>query len=85
MVQNPCEVNFILESNLRACYTELTNLMELEWATQRIINMYLVWQRQLIDILKRFGMRSVKELVGRLDLIAHVDYTKPEDVDGELD
>ena len=64
---------------------ELTNLMELEWATQRIINMYLVWQRQLIDILKRFGMRSVKELVGRLDLIAHVDYTKPEDVDGELD
>jgi glutamate synthase domain-containing protein 2/ferredoxin len=65
--------------------TELTNLMKLEWATQRIINMYLVWQRQLIDILKRFGMRSVKELVGRPDLLAHLDYIKPEDVDGELD
>jgi glutamate synthase domain-containing protein 2/NAD-dependent dihydropyrimidine dehydrogenase PreA subunit len=65
--------------------TELTNLMELEWATQRIINMYLVWQRQLIDILKRFGMRSVKELVGRFDLLAHLDYTKPEAIEGELD
>jgi glutamate synthase domain-containing protein 2/NAD-dependent dihydropyrimidine dehydrogenase PreA subunit len=62
----------------------LTKLMNIEWATQRIINMYLAWQRQLIDILKRLGMRSVTELVGRFDLLAHLDYTKPEEIDGEL-
>ncbi len=64
---------------------ELTNLMELEWATQRIINMYLVWRRQLISILKRMGMRSVTELVGRFDVIGHLDYIKQEDVEGELE
>jgi glutamate synthase domain-containing protein 2/NAD-dependent dihydropyrimidine dehydrogenase PreA subunit len=62
----------------------LTRLMELEWATQRIVNMYLAWQRQLTDILGHLGMRSVTELVGRFDLLAHLDYTKPEDIDGEL-
>jgi glutamate synthase domain-containing protein 2/NAD-dependent dihydropyrimidine dehydrogenase PreA subunit len=62
----------------------LTKLMEIEWATQRIVNMYLAWQQQLIDILKRLGMRSVTELVGRIDLLAHLDYIKPEEVDGEL-
>jgi glutamate synthase domain-containing protein 2/ferredoxin len=63
----------------------LTKLMEIEWATQRIINMYLAWQRQLISILKRLGMKSVTELVGRFDLLAHLDYIKLEEVDGELD
>jgi len=62
----------------------LTKLMEVEWATQRIVNMYLAWQRQLFDILKRLGMKSVTELVGRFDLLAHLDYIKPEEVDGEL-
>jgi glutamate synthase domain-containing protein 2 len=30
---------------------------------------------QLVDILQKFGMRSVKELVGRTDLLEHVDYS----------
>jgi glutamate synthase domain-containing protein 2 len=64
---------------------ELTNLIDLNWATQRIINMYLTWQRQLISILKRMGMRSVTELVGRFDVIAHLDYIKQEDIEGELE
>ena len=64
---------------------ELTGLMDLEWATQRIVNMYTAWQRQLIEILNIFGMKSVSELTGRIDLLAHLDYIKPEDVDGELD
>jgi glutamate synthase domain-containing protein 2/NAD-dependent dihydropyrimidine dehydrogenase PreA subunit len=62
----------------------LTNLMEIEWATQRVINMYLAWQLQLIEVLRRLGMRSVTELVGRFDLLAHLDYIKPEEADGEL-
>jgi glutamate synthase domain-containing protein 2 len=64
---------------------ELTNLMHIDWATQRIINMYLTWQRQLISILKRLGMRSVTELVGHFDVIAHLDYIKQEEIEGELE
>jgi glutamate synthase domain-containing protein 2 len=59
--------------------------MDLNWATQRIINMYLTWRRQLVSILKRMNMRSVTELVGRFDVIAHLDYIKQEEIDGELD
>jgi glutamate synthase domain-containing protein 2/ferredoxin len=64
---------------------QLTNLMELEWATQRIINMYLTWRRQLVSILKRLGMKSVTELVGRFDVIGHLDYIKQEEIEGELE
>jgi glutamate synthase domain-containing protein 2/ferredoxin len=64
--------------------SELTGLMELEWATQRIVNLYLTWRRQLIHILNRFHMKSVTELVGRHDLIVHLDYVNPNEIDGEL-
>ena len=53
---------------------ELTHLMGLEWGTQRIVNMYVAWQRQLTGILSRLGMRSINDLVGRTDLLAHADY-----------
>jgi len=56
--------------------------MELEWATQRIINMYLTWRRQLVSLLKRLGMKSVTELVGRFDVIGHLDYLKQEELEG---
>ncbi|HNT68193.1 MAG TPA: glutamate synthase-related protein [Syntrophorhabdaceae bacterium] len=64
---------------------ELTGLMELEWGTQRIINMYSAWRAQLVSILGRLGMKSVTELVGRFDVIAHLDYIKQEEIEGELD
>jgi glutamate synthase domain-containing protein 2 len=49
--------------------------MDLEWATQRIVNLYSAWRKELIGILKRLGLRSVCELVGRSDLLMHLDYT----------
>lgn len=64
---------------------ELAGLMDLGWGTQRIINMYLTWRRQLVGILKRFNMKSVTELTGRLDLLAHLDYIQQEEIEGELD
>jgi len=64
---------------------ELTHLMEHEWATQRILNMYLTWRKQLVNILKRFGMKSVTELTGRVDLLVHLDYMKEAEIEGELD
>ncbi len=64
---------------------ELTHLMDLDWGTQRIVNMYLAWRRQLVSILSRLGMRSVRELVGRTDVLVHLDYLKPAMVEGEID
>jgi len=56
--------------------SELADLFNEEWATQRLTNMYHAWNFQLVDILQKFGMKSVKELVGRTDLLEHVDYSK---------
>lgn len=49
--------------------------VDLEWGAQRIINLYSAWRKELVAILKRFGMRSVSELRGRTDLLMHLDYT----------
>ena len=54
---------------------ELAEDVDLEWGTQRIINLYSAWRKELVAILKRFGMRSVSELRGRTDLLMHLDYT----------
>lgn len=53
---------------------ELVGLMDLAWGTQRIINLLHCWREQLQEILYRFGMSSVRELVGKTDCLAHLDY-----------
>ena len=53
---------------------ELMGLVESEWGTQRVINMFLAWRRELIRILKRLGMKSLRELVGRTDCLVHLDH-----------
>jgi glutamate synthase domain-containing protein 2 len=55
---------------------ELMELIEFEWGTQRVINMFLAWRKELIRILRKFGMKSLKELVGRTDCLVHLDYMK---------
>lgn len=52
----------------------LVTQMNLEWATQRIVNLYSAWRKELVEILKKFGLRSVRELVGRSDLLMHLDF-----------
>ena len=54
---------------------ELSAQFSVEWGSQRIINLYSAWRKELVGILKRFGMRSVSELRGRTDLLMHLDYT----------
>jgi glutamate synthase domain-containing protein 2/NAD-dependent dihydropyrimidine dehydrogenase PreA subunit len=54
---------------------ELSETVNLEWGTQRILNLYAAWRKELVDILRRFGLRSVRELRGRSDLLMHLDYT----------
>jgi len=53
---------------------ELSATYGVEWATQRLINLFHSFSIQLQEILWWFGMRSVRELVGRSDLLSHQDY-----------
>jgi glutamate synthase domain-containing protein 2 len=64
---------------------ELTDLMDLQWGSQRIVNMYAAWMAVLRSILKRLGLRSVAELVGRWDAIVHLDYLQREGLQGEVE
>jgi glutamate synthase domain-containing protein 2 len=56
--------------------SELADLFDEDWATQRLVNLYHAWNVQLVEILQQCGLRSVKELVGRTDLLEHVDYSR---------
>ena len=59
----------------------LADLFDENWATQRLTNLYHAWNVQLVDILQKFGMRSVRELVGRTDLLEHIDYSQETESD----
>ncbi|MDP3181197.1 MAG: glutamate synthase-related protein [Desulfobaccales bacterium] len=54
---------------------ELVDLMTVAWGVNRISNMYYSWNWQLKEILRRLGLRSIRELVGRTDTLVHLDYT----------
>ncbi|MBI4964927.1 MAG: alpha-hydroxy-acid oxidizing protein [Desulfomonile tiedjei] len=60
---------------------ELVGLMDLAWGTQRIVNMLHCWREQLREILYRLGLDSIRQLVGRTDVLAHLDYNSdvPDD------
>ncbi len=57
---------------------EYTQMMEVDWGAQRIINLYASWRKQLVTILRLLGMKSITELVGRTDCLAHMDYQAGE-------
>jgi glutamate synthase domain-containing protein 2 len=48
--------------------------MTVSWGMDRISNLYYSWSWQLKEILRRLGLRSIRELVGRTDVLAHLDY-----------
>ncbi len=56
--------------------SELADLFGEDWATQRLTNLYHAWNVQLVDILQRLGLRSVRDLVGRTDLLEHLERVK---------
>jgi len=55
---------------------EFSKMIDIDWATQRLINLYSSWRTQLVRILKKLGMKSIRELVGRRDCLMHLDYEK---------
>jgi glutamate synthase domain-containing protein 2 len=50
---------------------ELSRLVDPEWGAERIANLYSSYRIQLVDILRRLGLRSVRELRGRTDLLVY--------------
>jgi glutamate synthase domain-containing protein 2 len=59
---------------------ELTELMNVDWATQRLINLFAAWRFQFVEILDSLGMTDIRELVGRTDCLRHLDYEGAEAV-----
>jgi glutamate synthase domain-containing protein 2 len=55
--------------------SDLVGKMDIDWGTQRLINLYNAWRKRLVIILQRLGMSSISELRGRTDLLMHLDYT----------
>jgi ferredoxin len=48
---------------------ELAQMVSVDYAARRLTNLYSAWAKELRRILKRLGMHSVKELVGRTDCL----------------
>jgi glutamate synthase domain-containing protein 2 len=53
---------------------ELAGMINEDWGTQRVYNLYASWRKQMVQVLQQFGLRSIRELVGRTDLLRHLDY-----------
>lgn len=54
-------------------------MIDEEYVEQRLVNMYMAWRKQWCDILRSFGLKSIKELRGRSDLLVHLDYLTKEE------
>jgi glutamate synthase domain-containing protein 2 len=48
---------------------ELSRFIEPEWGETRIVNLYTAWTKRLRSILAGFGLKNIRELRGRKDLL----------------
>jgi len=48
---------------------ELSQFIEPEWGETRIVNLYTAWTKRLRSILAGFGLKSIRDLRGRKDLL----------------
>ena len=60
---------------------ELIKQIDIDWATQRLINLYAAWRERMVDVLSRLGMRSVSELRGRTDCLRRINWAEVDDAD----
>jgi glutamate synthase domain-containing protein 2/NAD-dependent dihydropyrimidine dehydrogenase PreA subunit len=60
---------------------ELGNMISEEYVEQRLVNMYMAWRKQWCGMLRGFGMKSIRELRGRWDLLVHLDYLEKDERD----
>lgn len=50
----------------------LQQLMPADWGHQRIVNLYNAYAIQMRDLLRKLGLRSIRQLRGRRDLLKYV-------------
>jgi glutamate synthase domain-containing protein 2 len=50
---------------------ELSQLVKIDWGAERLGNLYRSFQLQLSDLLRRLGLTSIRDLVGRTDLLIY--------------
>ncbi len=67
-------------SERRPLDRKLIEQVQVDWATQRIINMYAAWRERMVDVLVRLGVKSTWELRGRHDCLRRIRRGE-EDVD----
>ncbi len=48
---------------------ELAGLVDPDWATQRLVNLHHAWREEMVAVLGRLGMASIRELRGRSDCL----------------
>ena len=58
---------------------ELGYMIDEAYVEQRLVNMYMAWRKQWCRLLRSFGLKSIKELRGRSDLLVHLDYLDEEE------
>jgi glutamate synthase domain-containing protein 2 len=46
-------------------------LVEVDWGAERLGNLYRSFQWQLSDLLRSLGLTSIRDLVGRTDLLIY--------------
>ena len=51
---------------------ELKEWVHPDWGAQRVGNLYISFQWQLRDILRRLGLTSISDLRGRRDLLRYI-------------
>lgn len=51
---------------------ELQELVEVPWATDRLTRLYNALKIQLSDILRRLGLKTIRDLRGRTDLLRYI-------------
>jgi hypothetical protein len=58
------QAEFLGETKKRGSYKLRPRKIDLAWGAQRLVNLFGVWQDQLIEILSAMGMRDVRRLRG---------------------
>lgn len=68
-----CEQGLGCPFGITSTDPERSKLVEVESAWRGIVNMYTSWQWQLAGILNKLGMKSIRELRGRTDVLAYLE------------
>jgi len=66
-----CERGRGCQIGLTTTDEELSQLVDPDWGAQRLGNLYQSYQNQLVEILHRLGLRTIRELRGRTDLLRY--------------